>query len=91
MEDSHHSRVNVAVSRLDGLDNGVLLGFLVLPGTEAHCWDFRPGVELELRGHFGCGFWADAIDGANEQRWMQYFRWISNYRKHGILYTGEAP
>mgnify|MGYP006873525772 CR=1 FL=1 len=53
-ENPHHSRVNVTVSGLDSLDDGLFLGMFVLPGAEPHCWDFGPGIQLEFCGHFEC-------------------------------------
>jgi len=41
----------MAVSCLDGLCDGVLLGLCVLPGAESNGRDLSAGVKLELGRH----------------------------------------
>lgn len=46
--DLHSRRVNMAVSCFEGFCDGVLLGMLVLPSSEANGGNLCTGVELEL-------------------------------------------
>lgn len=46
--DLHSRRVNVAVSYFESFYDGVFLGMLVLPSSEANSGNLRAGVELEF-------------------------------------------